>query len=394
VADIRKLSLAHQTMFADLVARCMDASFDEQFPPNGTFQKIGVKGRFYWYYSGYKTRSAANGAPQRSRMYVGPADDPAIESLVARFSMIKADYLERRSMVQSLVAAGLPSPVGLVGDITEALARSGFFRMRGVLIGTLAFQTYAGFLGVRMQGAALMTGDADFAQFHSVSHAIDDSMPPILDVLSSVDPTFRPIPHMANPKAATRFRNRSGFDVEFLTPNRGSEDHQGVPASMPALGGAGAEPLRYLDYLIHAPARSVLLHKAGVAVSVPTPERFAVHKMIVSSFRRNDDNGRQKSRKDLLQTSLLLQALEIERRIEDVGFAWIEAWGRGPAWQSALSTASGHLPPDDAHRLIRAISEACAKTGMPHAGPTSSPAAQPELLSPGPRRVGEPLPND
>jgi len=293
-------------------------------------------------------------------MYVGPAADPEIELRVARFSQIKADYQERRSMVHSLLAGGLPSPIALVGDVSEALARHGFFRMRGVLVGTLAFQTYGGLLGARMQGASLMTGDADFAQFHSFSHAIDDGMPPMIQILSSVDPSFRPDPHMANPRASTKFRNRTGLDIEFLTPNRGGVENQGSPSQMPSLGGAFAEPLRYLDYLIHDPVRSVLLHKAGVAVSVPAPERFAVHKMIVAVLRRNDDNGRQKARKDLLQTSLLLRALDLERRLDDVGFAWMEAWGRGPQWQSALSSARGRLPPETAEILARSIDQARA----------------------------------
>jgi len=33
---MNKLPLTHQTMFADLVGRCMDASFDEQLPENGS----------------------------------------------------------------------------------------------------------------------------------------------------------------------------------------------------------------------------------------------------------------------------------------------------------------------------------------------------------------------
>lgn len=49
---------------------------------------------------------------------------------------------------------------------------------------------------------------------------------------------------------STQYRNSSAYRVDFLTPNRGSDDHQGKPAKMKALSGAGAEPLRHLDYLI------------------------------------------------------------------------------------------------------------------------------------------------
>lgn len=123
-----------------------------------------------------------------------------------------------------------------------------------------------------------VTGDADFAQFHSISISVGDSMPDMLGVLRKVDPTFQEVGHIGHPTRATKYRNAEKLDVEFLVPNRGSDDHQGKPARMPALGGAGAEPMRFLDYLIHQPVRSVLLHKAGVALSVPAPDRYAVHK--------------------------------------------------------------------------------------------------------------------
>ncbi len=61
---------------------------------------------------------------------------------------------------------------------------------------------------------------------------------------------------------------------------------------------ASAQPLRYLDFLNHQPVRSALLHRAGVAVLVPAPERFAVHKLIVSELRRADRESAAKARKD------------------------------------------------------------------------------------------------
>ena len=40
-----------------------------------------------------------------------------------------------------------------------------------------------------------------------------------------------------------------------------------------------------LDFLIRDPVRTVLLHRSGVPVLVPSPERFAVHKLIVATRR-------------------------------------------------------------------------------------------------------------
>jgi len=357
--DVTKLPLAHQTMFADLAARCMDAAFDEQFPENGSFVRMEVKGRAYWYYSGYAPDPTGSGQGTRRKLYVGPADDPAIASRVAAFADIKTNYRERRQMVQSLTAAGLPSPTGFVGDITEILWKAGFFRLRGVLIGTLAFQTYSGLLGVGMRGSALMTGDADFALFHSIASAVGDEMPGILGLLQDKDPTFRPVPHLGRQTVATRFKNARGFDVEFLTPNRGSDANQGKPAPMKALGDVGAEPLRFLDFLIHAPVRSVLLHKAGIPVTVPAPERYAVHKLIVATLRKTDSNGRQKARKDVVQAGMLFEALDMEGRSIDLGLAWTEAWDRGPRWQQSLVNGTSALDRKSVDILRQAVIQAC-----------------------------------
>jgi hypothetical protein len=127
--------------------------------------------------------------------------------------------------------------------VIEALWKAGFFRLRGVLIGTAAFHCYAGLLGIRLQSSTLMTQDADFAQFYDISRFVGDSIPPILEVLRKVDASFEPIPEAFDSSRATRFRTDQGYLVEFLTPNRGSDDHMGKPAQMPALGGASAIPL-------------------------------------------------------------------------------------------------------------------------------------------------------
>jgi hypothetical protein len=182
----------------------------------------------------------------------------------------------------------------------------------------------------------MQTADADFAQFHSISVATGDSIPPVLDILRSVDPTFREVPHQADSMRSAKFASRSGYKVEFLTPNMGSDDLAGKPAQMPALGGAAAEPLRFLDFLIYQPVRAVLLHGAGVAVLVPAPERYAVHKLIIGSRRRQDDDGTAKSRKDRLQAATLMEAMIETRQGQALADAYMEAWERGPAWREAM----------------------------------------------------------
>jgi hypothetical protein len=323
MADI---SLATQTVFAELTQRAIDAEFDEQYDERGNFLRRRRKGFLYWYY-------VRDEGGTKRETYVGPVRDPAINDRVKRFEGIKSDFRQRREMVRALTAAGLPSPDPMGAAVIEALWKGGFFRLRGVLVGTLAFQCYSGILGVRLTGTSLRTGDVDLAQFYDISHLVGDSMPPILELLQTVNPTFVAIPSINRPCRATRYRTTdTGYLVEFLTPNRGSNDNQRNPAEMPALGGAAALPMRYLDFLIRDPIRSVILHKGGIPVLVPSPERYAIHKLIVAVVRREDS---AKSAKDIMQAEQIIQAC-LARRSFALFEAWVEACERGPSWRANL----------------------------------------------------------
>jgi hypothetical protein len=324
MAASAKIPLAVQTLFSDLEQRVHDADFSENFERPGTFKKLKRHNRYYWYWQQRKGQKVV-------QKYVGPFNDKALTDRVRRFEVLKSDYDERRRIVRSLIAAGLPSTEPLSGAVVEAFCRAGFFRLRGVAIGTTAYQCYSGVLGVRLAASTLRTADADFAQFFAIAQMIDDAMPPILEVLRSVDPTFREIPHLADSRRSTKFVNDAAFKVEFLTPNRGRDDYQGKPAPMPALSGASADPLRYLDFLIRHPVRSVLLHEAGIPVTIPAPERYAIHKLIFSHLRAD----LSKVPKDIAQASALIQAMA-PLRAPALADAWVEAWQRGPAWKQNL----------------------------------------------------------
>src|SRR3546814_8924594 len=101
----------------------------------------------------------------------------------------------------------MPAPDSLSGRVLEKLAVAGAFRLRAVLVGSMAFQTYAGLLGVRLPGAALTTSDVDTAQFHSVSVSVGDELPLIEPLLKEIDGSFRPVPHISG-HAGDRKRQR------------------------------------------------------------------------------------------------------------------------------------------------------------------------------------------
>lgn len=329
---------AYQVLYSELTQRSLDAAFESDFSLDGRFVRVTAKARAYWYFDTSKDG-------KKVRRYVGPADDMDINSRVENFKNLKADYRSRRKLVSTLVReAYLPSPPPKVGAVAQAIADAGFFRLRGVLVGTVAFQCYSAALGVRLPRAILQTDDADFAQFHSISVAVGDSIPDILGVLQDVDATFRAIPRLGPNQPSSQFASRDGYRVEFLTPNTGSADYEGKGATMPALGNAAAEPLRFLDFLIYEPVRAVLLYGAGIPVLVPAPERYAVHKLIVAARRLHDQNGRDKSRKDLSQADTLMQAMIATNQAVPLADAFMEAWHRGQSWRSAITQSLASLP--------------------------------------------------
>lgn len=332
MAPNQRLDITYQTLYSELVQRSLDESFTSEFSSSGRFVAVEVKGKKYWYFDTPKREGGG-----QDRRYVGPVDDPEITKRVEAFKDLKADLKGRRRLVSTLTReAYLPRPLSMAGQVVEQLAKAGFFRLRGVLVGTVAYQCYPAVLGRRLDAVAMQTGDADFAQFHEISVAIKDSMPPILEVLRKVDPTFREVPSQVDGRVSTQFVSRDKFKVEFLTPNQWSNDQEGKPVPMPALGGAAAFPLRFLDYLIYQPIRAVLLHGAGVPVLIPSPERYAIHKLIVGS-RRNE--GTAKSFKDRLQAKSISEAMIANRQHADLAAAFMEAWDRGDHWRTTIRTS-------------------------------------------------------
>jgi hypothetical protein len=360
-----QVDFAYRTMYAELLQRSLDASFDETFPPTGNFVRVPVKGRDYWY---FEDRHA-----EKKRRYVGLASDQEIARRVEEFGRHKEQFRGRRKLVSTLVReARLSPPDRLTGSIVEALERAGLFRLRAVLIGTVAFQTYPSLLGVRLPVAAMQTGDADFAQFHSIANEVDDEIRSILSVLRSVDPTFRPVPHIADGQFPSKYVNATSYSVEFLTPNTGSDGYADRPARMPSLGDTAAQPLRFLDFLIFQPVRAVMLHAGGVPVLVPTPERYAVHKLIVASERRTGTASIAKRDKDLQQAAQLIEALAVVRQHRELGDAFIEAWERGPQWRAALKGGLRYLPAEDADRVGVLLTEAVQSVGRSYRDMLSS----------------------
>lgn len=317
--------LVMQTTYAELMERCTTATFHGQFPNDGTFTKKTVKGRTYWYFQ----TSSEQG---RTQKYVG-LETPELLAQIARHKETRDDERERRALVSTLVRSfRLPRPKPEIGNAIEALAKAGAFRLRAVLVGTIAYQTYPAMLGVTLPNPTMQTIDIDIAQFDDTSITVTDRTRSVLEVLQETDETFRPVPSLHKDRVTSYVAAKSGLRVEFLTPNVGRETD--LPKSLPTLQ-TDAQPLRFLKFLIDEPDQAVILHGPGILVLVPSPQRYAVHKLIISQRRQA---GSVKRDKDILQAEALLDILSKKRPYE-LGEIWNEAFETGPKWRKPLAEA-------------------------------------------------------
>jgi hypothetical protein len=328
------VSLMTQTAYAELVERCTTAAFQTEFPTSGSFVRVTVKGRDYWYFQ----QGARDASGSQPRKYVGP-DTPDIRDRIEEHKQAKGEYRERRHLIATLRRTGFQGPPDQTGKVLATLAAAGVFRLRACLVGTVAYQVYGPMLGVRLPHAILQTGDIDIAQFTTVSLAIseDEQVLSLLEVLQKAEPSFRVVPHLRGGATAS-YVTGSGSRVDVLTENRGPE--RDTPTRLPALG-THALPLRFLDFLIYEEVPAAMLYDAGILVNVPAPARYAVHKLIVAQRRKG---GAAKVDKDLKQAEALIDAL-VARRPHDLRDAWDEAQGRGPKWRELTTKGLSMIAP-------------------------------------------------
>jgi hypothetical protein len=199
------LPLMVQTAYAELLDRTRADTFDDVLPGGGVFTTRTIRSRRYWYFQS----AAANGRVQK---YVGP-ETPELLDQIAGHKTARAYLRDRRSLVATLVRAGnLPRPLAAIGNLVAALADAGVFRLRGVLVGTIAYQTYPALLDCRLPATAVQTSDVDVVQFEDVSAAIGDLTRPMQDVLRQADPIIC-VPSEPRP-------NRTGASGPVSQPTR------------------------------------------------------------------------------------------------------------------------------------------------------------------------------
>lgn len=308
------IPLALQTTYADLLDRCVSGAFDDTLAGEGAFTPKIVRGRRYWY---FQMPSGKN----RQQRYIGP-ETPELLVRIYRHKQARRDQRDRQALVSTLVrSARLPRPLPEVGAVLMTLAEAEVFRLRSVLIGTVAYQTYSAMLGMRLPAS-----EADVTKSFEVAIAVGAKLPPMLEILREGDRSFRRITRPQSSRRITRYATSGGLRVDFLAPNPRPDDQR----------------LHFLDFLLREPERAVVLHGAGIYVTVPAPERYAIHKLIVAQCRRQSDAVRDR---DIRQAEALLAVL-VEKRSYELGAAWAEAYARGKTWRKLLEKGLAMLNAD------------------------------------------------
>ena len=239
---------------------------------------------------------------QRERYLAGPVGDSEAD---AAAEALRTRIEETKDLVPTLRMLGREG-FCLVDRKTyatlAALHNHGVFAAGGMLIGSHAYGVLLNRLGVRATPYA--TEDIDIARREALAF---QKVPTkgLLAILRESGIDFVEVPSLDRKQPATSFKQkgRGRFHVDLLVPSK-DETFPVVP--VPELG-ASATGLPYLRYLLAESQTAALLAREGCcAVRVPLPERFAVHKLVVSKLR----SGRSvKAEKDESQAIALCAAL-------------------------------------------------------------------------------------
>jgi hypothetical protein len=234
--------------------------------------------------------------------YLLRADIPNAKALLHQWEVRVEEAKEIRSRVRMLAREGYSTLDAKHLAALAPLSNHGIFEAGAILVGTHAYEVIVNRLGIR--SAIFATEDVDNARPDKL--ALEKApRRGLLELLRESGIDFVGVPgfKLGAPSTSYKEKGRSRFTFDLLVPSTG-EKIETVP--VPELA-AHATGLPYLRYLLTETQMGAALSRHGVAtVRVPIPERFALHKLIVSRLR----TGRpEKSRKDRKQAAVLLAAL-------------------------------------------------------------------------------------
>ena len=238
---------------------------------------------------------------KRERYVAGPVGDAQAERAAAELQLKIDDIKRVLPSIRLLIREGFQAADSKAFATLAALHNRGLFGAGAMLVGSNAFGAVLNKLGIR--AAAYQTEDIDIGLPGAL--ALIGETRPLVETLRDSGIDFAEVPQLDNRLAPTSFkqRGRSTFQVELLAPARAEEVGS---APVPELS-AHAMTLPFLGYLLAESQTTAVLAREGCSpVRVPLPERYAVHKLVVSELRRGRD---AKVHKDRSQAIILSAAL-------------------------------------------------------------------------------------
>ncbi len=316
-----ELTLSTQTAYAQLLDAALGAELHRSVADlPGSFNAKSVKGRTYWYFQ-YTEPSG-----KLRQIYVGP-DNDAVQRLMQRQHEAGAAQA-LGPLARSAQALGCAALLPRHYRVIRRLADYGFFHAGGLLIGTHAFLAYGNMLGLRWGGKE-RAQDIDFAHAGKAVALVlpTDVQVKTNEAIESLAMGFLPVTGLSGKSGGTYLiPTEPEFRLDFLTPLQRGGD---TPYVHPQLN-ITLQPLPFMEYLLERFEQAVLFSNEGtVLVNVPSPERYALHKLLV--YGERSGTFRAKSGKDLAQVACLAAYLWDHRR-EALAEALQDLLSRGKGW--------------------------------------------------------------
>ena len=295
MADTRTAYILHPTPLTTLFAELetFAISQPEVFAGTpGTILKRRNTSNFEFYSHQYYDALGA----KRERYLGGPVGSAEADAAAAALKM-SIDELKRISpSIRLLGREGFQLADARTFATLAALHNHGLFAAGALLVGSHAYGAILNRLGVRT--SSYLTEDVDIARPRPLA-MVKQPQETLAGILRDSGIEFIEVPQLDHRKPATSYkeRGRSTFQIELLAPGRGE-----------AIGSIAVPELRmhavtlpFLGYLLEESQITTILAREGAcAVRVPIPERFAVHKLIVSVLRGGRDARVYKDREQAL----------------------------------------------------------------------------------------------
>jgi len=318
-----ELSISAHTAYAELAERTRATELSGALAGiSGSFHRKTQRNANYWYFT-YREP----GVERPRLVYVGP-DSEELRSFVENFKSTRGSS-PLAPQARAAIAHGCTPLAAKHFRIVKRLSEYGLFRAGGILIGTHAFIAMGNLLGVRwLHGTATL--DVDFAHAgRNVSVALPaDLKIDIHGALESLKLGLLPISELDG-RLGAQYRSKDDAElrVDFVT----SMTRTGAAVRMPDLNIA-LEPLKFMEFSLEGTTQGCVFANAGACtVNLPSPERFAIHKLIV--YGERPIRERTKSAKDVLQAAAIIEWCLENGRAEELALSWADAVSRGKGWR-------------------------------------------------------------